>query len=126
MPLFADIVLAAHLSFVMFVVCGAALIWLGVARGWRWVRNRKFRIAHLAAISFVAVEALLGWACPLTLLEDWLRSGNSTPTGFVQRGLQAVLYWDFPAYVFTLAYVLFAGLVALSYFAFPPTQPRRA
>src|SRR5947207_5040882 len=56
----ADAVLFVHVLFVLFVVGGFALILAG-ARRWGWVHNRAFRIAHLAAIVFVAVETLLGF-----------------------------------------------------------------
>ncbi len=46
----ADALLALHVSFVAFVIFGLVLIVVGGLRGWGWVRNRWFRIAHLAAI----------------------------------------------------------------------------
>ena len=62
--LFADFILIIHFLFVLFVVGGLALIWIGAAWGWLWVRNYWFRIAHLVAIAYVAVEAVLGVVCP--------------------------------------------------------------
>jgi hypothetical protein len=62
----ADAILVVHFAFVLFVVLGFALVLAGGALGWRWVRNRGFRYTHLAAIAFVAVEALAD-ACPLTV-----------------------------------------------------------
>ena len=118
----ADLILALHFAYVLFVVGGLALIWVGVWRGWRWVRNVWFRALHALAIGLVAVEGLIGLACPLTVLEDWLRSSAGPDAGFVQRWLQELLYWDFPGWVFALAYLLFAILVALTYVAFPPVR----
>jgi len=60
----ADVVLVVHFLFVMFVAGGFAIIWIGAAAGWKWVRNFWFRVAHLAAIVFVAGEALAGIWCP--------------------------------------------------------------
>jgi len=71
--LLADIVLIAHFLFVAFVVGGLAVVWIGAAAGWAWVRNFWFRAAHLAEIMFVACEALAGVWCPLTFWEDALR-----------------------------------------------------
>jgi hypothetical protein len=122
MPLLADLILGLHCAYLLFVVGGLALIWVGAWRGWRWVRSVPFRVAHLAAIGLVAVEALIGLACPLTVLEDWLRASVETPAGFAQRWLQALLYWDFPAWVFTASYLAFAVLVGLTYIAFPPVR----
>jgi hypothetical protein len=122
--LLADLILILHVAYVLFVVGGLGLIWLGAWRGWRWVRNAPFRLLHLAAIGLVAAEALIGVACPLTELEDWLRPPAEPAAGFVQRWLQALLYWDFPAWVFTLAYLGFAATVAVTYAAFPPVRRR--
>jgi hypothetical protein len=122
MPLLADLILAVHLAYVLFVVGGLALIWVGALRGWRWVRSVWFRVLHFAAIGLVAAEAAIGIACPLTVLEDWLRGRGDSPTGLIQGWLQALLYWDFPGWVFAAAYLAFAALVALTYVAFPPVR----
>jgi hypothetical protein len=122
MPLLADLILGLHCAYLLFVVGGLALIWLSAWRGWNWVRSVPFRVLHFAAIGLVAVEALIGLACPLTVFEDWLRGAAAEPAGFVQRWLHALLYWDFPAWVFTIGYLAFAALVALTYVAFPPVR----
>ncbi len=119
--LLADIILVVHFLFVAFVVGGLALIWLGAAAGWRWVRNFWFRIAHLAAICFVAAEALLGIICPLTAWEDALR-GARNETSFIARWIHRVLFYSFPDWVFTTAYVLFALAVALTFWLAPPRR----
>ena len=72
----ADFVLIVHFMFVLFVVGGLVLIWIGAACAWQYVRNYWFRLAHLAAICFVAVESLLGMVCPLTAWEDALRGAR--------------------------------------------------
>ena len=56
----ADAVLIAHVSFVLFVVAGLVAIFVGAAAGWRWVRSRAFRLAHLAAIGVVVAQS---WCC---------------------------------------------------------------
>jgi hypothetical protein len=117
----AELLLIVHFAFVLFVVGGLALIWIGGAAGWHWVCNFWFRIAHLAAICFVAAEALLGTICPLTVWEDALR-GAPTETSFVARWLHRVLFYSFPEWVFTTAYVLFALAVALTLWLIPPRR----
>lgn len=119
----ADIVLFVHFVFVAFVVGGLAAVWLGAALGWRWIRNFKFRVAHLAAIAFVAGEALLGVMCPLTVWEDSLR-GRGSEIGFIARFIRSVMFYELPPWVFTIAYVGFATIVALTWWLVPP-QPRR-
>jgi hypothetical protein len=122
MPWLADVVLVAHFGYVLFVVGGLVLIWVGYTASWRWVRRRWLRILHFCAIALVAVEALIGVACPLTLLEDALRPGASAAGGFIQRWLHAVLYWDWPAWLFTAIYIGFAGIVAATYILLPPDK----
>jgi len=117
--LLADIILVVHFAFVLFVVAGLALIWVGAAAGWRWVRNLRFRIAHLAAIAFVAGEAMLGIWCPLTLWEAQLR-GESADKSFVAQWLHRILFYDFPEWIFTTAYVAFALIVGASWWIVRP------
>ncbi len=81
----ADATVVLHLLFVAFVICGGLLTlrWPRVA----WV--------HLPAAAWGAWVELAGWICPLTPLENWLRTqGGSTTytTGFVERYLLPVLY----------------------------------
>lgn len=119
--LLADIVLVAHFAFVAFVVGGLAAIWIGAAAGWRWVRNFHFRVVHLAAIAFVAAEALLGVMCPLTVWEDALR-GRESEVGFIARWIHGIMFYELPGWVFTVLYVLFAAIVALTFWMLPPRR----
>jgi Protein of Unknown function (DUF2784) len=118
--LLADLVLAVHFLFVVFVVGGLAVVLAG-ARRWRWVRNRAFRIAHVAAMSVVAAESLLGIACPLTVWEDALRGGGPARS-FVGRWVAWLLYYDAPEWAFTAAYCVFALAVAWTWRAVPPRE----
>ncbi|MEK6594792.1 MAG: DUF2784 domain-containing protein [Pseudomonadota bacterium] len=122
--LLADLILIIHFAFVVFVVGGLGLIWAGAALGWRWVRNIWFRAAHLAAILFVAAEALAGVWCPLTVWEDALR-GRTEDKSFIARWIHRVMYYDFPDWVFTVAYVAFAAAVAAMFWLAPPDRRRR-
>ena len=119
--LVADFVLIVHFAVVLFVVGGLVLIWIGAAAGWQWVRNFWFRIAHLAAIAFVAAESLAGVWCPLTVWEDALR-GAQAEKSFVARWIHRILFYDFPEWVFAAAYLLFALVVTASFWW---VRPRR-
>jgi polyferredoxin len=120
----ADLILVVHFAFVSLVVGGLAATWIGAALHWRWVRNLWFRVAHLAAICFVAGEALLGVMCPLTVWEDALR-GRGAQTAFIARWVHRVMFYDLPEWVFTAAYVLFAAAVAATLWLVPPERRRR-
>lgn len=121
--------LVLHLATVVFVVGGLVLVLVGNALSWRWVNALWFRLAHLATITLVAAEAWLGLVCPLTTLEMWLRSQGRGPTyegSFIEHWLQALLFWEAPAWVFTVSYTAFALAVVAAWWCFPPRrQPRR-
>jgi len=119
--LLADIVLVVHFAFVLFVVGGLAAVWIGAAAGWRWVRNFGFRIAHLAAIAFVAGESLFGIWCPLTVWEAALRGGQAQKS-FIAQWVHRLMFYDLPEPVFTGLYVGFALLVAASWIFVRPAK----
>ena len=115
----ADLMLAVHVLFVLFVVGGLLLILAGKALRWSWVRNPWFRLAHLAAIAIVVLQSWLGVACPLTTLEMALRERGGEITysgGFIVHWMNALLYYQAPAWVFTAAYSAFGVLVAVAWF----------
>jgi len=118
----ADLLLCLHAAFVAFVVGGLVLTVVGAWRDWHWVRNRRFRLSHLAAIVFVALEALAGITCPLTVWEDALR-GHARPDGFVADWVSRLLYWDLPAWVFIALYCAWAALTVAAWRWVPP-RPR--
>lgn len=123
----ADLVLLIHVGFVVFVVVGQILIMIGGWRRWAWVRNLRFRLAHMAAIGFVVAQAWLGQTCPLTLWEMQLRrlAGEASyPGSFIAHWLEALLYYQAPPIVFTLVYSAFGLLVALSWWWLPPRRRR--
>ena len=115
----ADMILVIHFAFVVFVVFGFVLILLGLLAGWSWVRNRKFRITHLAAIGIVVLQAWFGQLCPLTVWENELRrlAGQSGYTEtFVEHWLHKVLFYQAEPWVFTAIYTGFGVLVVLVWF----------
>jgi hypothetical protein len=121
----ADIVLAVHAAFVAFVVGGFAAILAGIALKRPWAYSPWLRWSHLAAIVFVALEALLGVACPLTVWENALRHGGMGGETFVGHWLRRLLYWDLPPWAFTVAYVTFAAAVAFVLWRHPPRRRSR-
>jgi len=121
----ADLVLVLHCAVVAFVIGGLLAVWAGQALGWPWVHHLPFRLAHLAAIGYVATQQWLGAACPLTTLEAWLRVQAGQPVydrSFIEHWLQRLLYYEAPAWVFTTAYTLFALLVLATWWLLPPRR----
>jgi len=117
-PLAADALLVLHFAIVAFIVGGLILVWVGAAAGWAWVRNPWFRYAHVGAIVFVAAEAVLGYACPLTIWEDMLR-GGVRPESFIGRWVYRLLYYRAPEWVFTSAYALWAAATVVTLMIVP-------
>jgi|TARA_B100000809_G_scaffold219096_1_gene226086 hypothetical protein len=83
--LLADIVVVAHMAFVIFVVVG------GLAVYWRpWVLW-----VHIPAVLWGVSIEWAGAVCPLTLVENWLRNqaGEAGYAGdFIQQYLLPTLY----------------------------------
>lgn len=124
----ADAVLVVHALFVVFVAGGLACIYLGGLLRWSWVRDRTFRLAHLAAVAVVVGQSWLGMICPLTHVEMALRraAGDATyPGAFVAHWVERWLYIEAPAWVFIAAYTVFGAMVAASWFIVPPRRTRR-
>jgi hypothetical protein len=121
----ADLVVAAHVGYVSFVVLGQIAILLGWAFNWSWVRNRWFRGAHLLAMSIVAFETIIELRCPLTSLENYLRElggQQGEDVDFVGKMLQSLIFIELPDthWFFKVLYFGFLALVLLSLLLLPP------
>lgn len=121
----ADAVLLLHFGIVVFVVGGLVVIVAGNLRGWRWVNRWWWRLLHLAAILVVVAESWFGVLCPLTTLESWLRARSGSAAyhrGFVETWVQALLFYDAPGWVFTVAYTVFGLAVVGVWLRYPPRR----
>jgi len=81
----ADLVLVAHLAFVAFVALGGFLVW-------RW---RRLAWIHVPVALWGAVIVIVGFTCPLTPLENWLRKLGGKAGyqgGFIEHYVTAVVY----------------------------------
>ena len=115
----ADAILLIHFAFVVFVVAGFLLILIGLLARWSWIHNRFFRIAHLAAIGIVVLQAWFGKLCPLTVWESEFRqqAGESAyAETFVEHWLHKLLFYQAEPWVFTIIYTVFGVLVVLVWF----------
>jgi hypothetical protein len=100
----ADAVVVVHVSFIGFVAVGALLAWR-----WRWLVW-----LHVPAVVWGVGIIAIGWDCPLTPLEKWLRrqDGQSYEGGFVDRYLEGVVY---PEELTPLLRTVAAVLVLIGY-----------
>ena len=126
--LLADAVLVLHFAFVLFVIFGLLLTWIGYFAGWKFVRNPWFRCAHLLAMAVVVAESLFGVICPLTKWEMALRvKAGEDPAyadSFVQHWVHRVMFFEVPESAFTLIYIAVFALILLSFFVVPPRRFR--
>ena len=117
-------ILALHLAIIAFNVAGCVLIPIGAWIGWRWVRGFWWRLAHLMSLALVALQALLGRACLLTIWQGDL-SGSATAQPLVAGWINRLIYWPLPLWVFTLAYAVVFGYVIALWVWVRPVMPAR-
>ena len=83
--LLADAVLLVHFGFVVFVVIGGVL-------ALRW---RRLAYVHVPVAIYGIMIEVLGFVCPLTPLEVWLRRRGGEAGyegGFIEHYITAALY----------------------------------
>jgi hypothetical protein len=123
----ADAVVVIHAAYAGFVVFGFVAILLGIALGWKWVRNFWFRMVHFLMIAIVAAEAMGGALCPLTTWENQLREkgGAEVREGtFIGRISQAVLFVG-DENAIRIGHCAFGALVLSTLVLAPPRRPAR-
>ena len=121
----ADAVLVLHVGIVAFVLLGLVAIPLGAWQRWRWVRDIRWRAAHVLLMLFIALQAWLGALCPLTVWEQALRrrAGEATfDESFVEHWLSRLIFFDAPWWAFVAAYSAVAIGLVVAWFAVPPRR----
>ncbi len=107
--LVADAAMVAHFAFLAYLTVGGFV-------AWRWPRTIWL---HAAVALYGLFNVLVGWACPLTHVENWgrARAGDSTlvATGFIDHYLAGVIY---PQEHETLVQGLVAAVVLTSWVGF--------
>jgi len=99
--LLADIVLLAHLAFIVFVLGGGVLLL-------RWPRLVWL---HLPALIWGVLVEVSGWVCPLTPLENYFRElagGDMYRGDFIAQYLLPLIY---PAGLTPTIQQMLAGLL---------------
>ncbi len=109
--LFADLALAAlaaHFAVIAFNVFGLVVVPIGGALGWRFVRIFWWRALHLALLGVVALQALFGRACFLTLWQAALETDAGAPASrqpLIARWIESLIFWNLPIGFFAALYV---------------------
>lgn len=101
----ADCILLLHLTFSLFTVLGGLLV----------LRRSSLLWIHLAAVLWGVTVQWADWICPLTPLENFLRTRGGEKgygEGFIEHYLTMLLY---PANLTVeLRYLIGLGLVAIN------------
>jgi hypothetical protein len=118
----ADAIMLLHLGIVVFNAAMLLLVPIG-SRRWRWVRHRPLRLVHVVLMIFVALQALAGRHCPLTLIEAAL-GDEAQARPFVMRLVEAVSYW--PLLEFFAALYLACAAWTLALWVLVRPVPARA
>lgn len=95
----ADLVVLIHFLYIVFLIAGPIL----------FLRWRRARRVHLAAVCLAVLIQGFAFLCPLTALEVWLRRGRLPVGGeptFIARYIEPLVY---PG----LSQATIAGLTAL-------------
>jgi hypothetical protein len=114
-------ILCVHLAVIAFNVAGLAAIPLGAALRWRWVRVRWWRALHVASWTVVALQAVLGRACFLTVWQDELTGARARPP-LIERAVERLIYWPLPIWVFGAIYLALFATVLLLWRLVPPRR----
>jgi hypothetical protein len=112
--LLADLVVVAHLAWILFLI-------LGALPGYRWAWVKWL---HLASLAFSVTLQTFGWICPITHLEVWLRHraepGGGYAGTFIRHYVERLVYVPItPAWIFAGTLVVI-GITLWVYFG-----PRR-
>ncbi|MDD2751081.1 DUF2784 domain-containing protein [Acidithiobacillus sp.] len=121
--LLAQTILVIHLAVITFNIFGLVVIPIGAWRGWPWVRIFWWRALHLGALFVVAIQAVLGRACFLTIWQSQLQQaageqGYQQP--FIQTWIDHLLFWNLPILFFSTIYVLVWIYVLFLWWRVPP------
>lgn len=103
--LLADLIVVLHLLFVVYAVLGGLLLF-------KWPRLIWL---HIPVVLWGALTEFLGWICPLTPLEIWLRQqagADPYQGGFVSQYLVPLIYP--PGLTSGMQWLLGSGLVIIN------------
>jgi hypothetical protein len=118
----AEAILAVHVAIILFNLFGLIVVPLGALCGWRFVRVRWWRVLHLILLGTVALQAVAGRACILTLWQDAVATGAPSPTPLIMGWVNRMIYWPLPVWVFAALYLLVFGYALALLWLVPPER----
>jgi len=108
MAAWAALVLAIHLTWIVWVIFGALL-----TRGRPWLTG-----FHIASLTWGILVDAGPWPCPLTMLEQWLEARAGMPAysgSFLVHYLDAIVYPHVPVGVIVGGAIAVCGANLLIY-----------
>src|SRR6266436_6734313 len=125
----AEAILWLHVVVIAFSIFGLVAIPLGAWGGWKGVRVFWWRALHLGILGIVALQAVLGRACFLTIWEsDLLRLAGQVTSSepLIQQWVSRAIYRPLPLWVFAVLYVTVCVYALLLWWLVPPRFSRRS
>ncbi len=124
----ADLILVAHLAWILFMLYGFALTVRGFRRPAFWDRW-LFRSIHLLGMLFVASLEILGKYCPLTVWEYALRRRYNPegdyPGQFILGYIQRLVYPDIDPLLYLIPTYAIALFTLVMFVVRRPAKFRR-
>ena len=117
--IFSEIVLFFHFIVFLFITVSFFLIPFGYFQKWKWVKNKYYRLTHLVLMGIILIETILGFMCPLTILENFLRNNIEVDNNLTQI-IHQIMYWNLPNYQFIILYILSFSYLIFLWFFFKP------
>jgi TRAP-type uncharacterized transport system fused permease subunit len=109
----ADITVIIHLLWIIFLIFGAF-----PGRRHLWIKR-----IHITGLSFAFVIQIIGWYCPLTYLEVWLRMlPDNSPHysgSFIVHYIEKIVYIKLPAKAI-LIMTVFLFLISTGLYLYKP------
>jgi len=126
--IFSETIIAIHFLFILFMLLGFLLTLRGIFFRQKFFDWWLFRSLHLLGIFYVASLSILGKYCPLTLLENQLRSRyevSSVYSGsFIVHYLEKLVYPDVNPLTIQIPTVFIAIFTIVAFVVKPPKKIR--
>lgn len=107
--LLADLSVLFHFLWILFIVFGIIFA----------LKRSRLAWFHLGGLLFSLFLNIVGWYCPLTYLENYLRmscgEGGTYGSSFITHYLDPIIYPDLPEMIIRIGEILFVFLNLVVY-----------
>jgi hypothetical protein len=104
-----DLSVLFHFLWILFIVFGIIFA----------LKRSRLAWFHLGGLLFSLFLNILGWYCPLTYLENYLRrsceEGGTYSSSFIIHYLEPIIYPDLPEMLIRIGEILFVSLNLVVY-----------